>query len=241
MSHDPASTDDEPLGRTVKPLTELLAERILADIIAGRLAPGDRLKEVSLARQHAVSRATVREALIALARTGYVEQVPRYGVRVAALDRDDLFHLFEIRAALMALAARNCARSPETPHAAILALVDHLERLAADPGTTPQEFSRPVLAVQGLLLRASGNLRLAPLYDQLSDIASWRLMRSRATTFHSIERRRECAEDWRAVQEAIMDGDAERAERCVQTAFAHAAASVRALREANEGEKGKRR
>ncbi len=239
MSDDPVSTDDEPLGRTVKPLTELLAERILADIIAGRLAPGDRLKEVSLARQHAVSRATVREALIALTRTGYVEQIPRYGARVATLDRNDLFHLFDIRAALMALAARNCAGSPDAPHAAITVLVDELESLADAPDTTPLQFSRPVVALQSLLLQASGNPRLTPLYEQLSDIASWRLLRGRATTFHSAERRRECAADWRAVQTAIAARDAMGAERGVQQAFAHAAASVRALGEARE--KGKRR
>ena len=67
--------------------------------MSGHLPAGERLKEIALAEEHAVSRATVREALIALAKLGYVEQVPRFGARVAPFAKDDVFHLFEIRAA----------------------------------------------------------------------------------------------------------------------------------------------
>ena len=46
---------------------------------------GERLKEEVLAQTHAESRATVREALIALARQGYVVRIPRFGARIAEL------------------------------------------------------------------------------------------------------------------------------------------------------------
>lgn len=217
-----------PLGKTAKSLPELLAERILEGIMSGRLAAGDRLKELALAEQHAVSRATVREALIALAKLGYVEQVPRFGARVARLAQDDVYHLFEIRAALLGIAARNCALDRAAPRQALARLVDDMEALAADPATPPQRFSDHSVAAQILLIEASGNGRLPALYEHLSGISSWRLIRGRATSFLSAARRREAAADWRAIERAIRSGDGDGAEAAARRLFAHSAAAVRA-------------
>lgn len=217
-----------PLGKTTKSLPELLAERILEDIMSGRLAAGDRLKELALAEQHAVSRATVREALIALSKLGYVEQVPRFGARVARLAKDDVYHLFEIRAALLGIAARNCAVDANAPREALAGLVDEMETLAADPATPAQRFSERSIAAQILLIEASGNGRLPALYEHLSGISSWRMIRGRATSFLSAERRSEAAADWRLIEEAIRSGDDDAAEAAARRLFAHSSAAVRA-------------
>ncbi|MEI6666038.1 MAG: GntR family transcriptional regulator [Chloroflexota bacterium] len=217
-----------PLGKAAKSLPELLAERILEDIMAGRLAAGDRLKELALAKQHAVSRATVREALISLAKLGYVEQIPRIGARVAPFAKDDVFHLFEIRGALLAIAARNCARDPAAPRRRLAELADEMERLAHDPETTAQTFSERSVAAQTLLIEASGNRRLPALYDHLSSISSWRMIRGRATSFLTAKRRREAAVDWRCIEAAIRSSDADRAEAAAHRLFVHSSTAVRA-------------
>lgn len=223
-----------PLGKAVKSLPELLAERILEDIMSGGLPAGERLKEIALAEQHAVSRATVREALIALAKLGYVEQVPRFGARVAPFAKDDVFHLFEIRTALLAIAARNCALDPAAPREKLAELTDEMERLAADPDTAAQTFSERSVAAQTLLINASGNGRLPALYEHLSDISSWRMIRGRATSFLKAERRREAAEDWRIIERAIRTGDASGAEAGARRLFAHSSAAVRAELQGSE-------
>lgn len=196
--------------------------------MSGRLPAGERLKEIALAEEHAVSRATVREALIALAKLGYIEQVPRFGARVAPFAKDDVFHLFEIRAALLAIAARNCAVDPTAPREKLAELTDEMERLAADPDTPAQTFSERSVAAQTLLINASGNGRLPALYDHLSDISSWRMIRGRATSFLKAERRREAARDWRAIERAISTGDAGAAEAGARLLFTHSSAAVRA-------------
>lgn len=226
--HPTAPQAPIPLGKAVKSLPELLAEKILEDVMSGRLPAGERLKEIALAEEHAVSRATVREALIALAKLGYVEQVPRFGARVAPFAKDDVFHLFEIRAALLAIAARNCALDPAAPRERLTELADEMERLAADPDTPAQTFSERSVAAQTLLINASGNGRLPALYDHLSDISSWRMIRGRATSFLKAERRREAARDWRAIERAILSGDAGAAEAGARLLFAHSSAAVRA-------------
>ena len=93
---------------------------------------GERLKEEVLAQTHAESCATVREALIALARQGYVVRIPRFGARIAELTRHDLYYLFELHAALLAVAAGRFARRAEpTDDRTLEAMVAELEAAAA--------------------------------------------------------------------------------------------------------------
>lgn len=217
-----------PLGKTAKSLAEQLSERILGDIMSGRLAPGERLKEITLATEHAVSRATVREALISLGRSGYVEQIPRVGARVVEFAKEDVFHLFEVRRGLMCVAARKCALDPAAPRAKFASIVLQIEQMTADVDTDAGEFAKLVVSAQALLIVASGNPRLQALYDHLSELTAWRLIRGRATSFQTVERRRECAIDWRRVEDAIRRGDGDAAEEGVRIAFEHACAAVRA-------------
>ncbi|HKU99859.1 MAG TPA: GntR family transcriptional regulator [Vineibacter sp.] len=228
IATSPTVDDALPLGKAAKSLPEQLAERILGEIMAGRIGPGHRLKELALAQQHAVSRATVREALIALAKRGYVEQIPRFGARVAPFAKEDVFDLYEIRAALLAIAARRWALDPQAPRQALADLVAEMEALADDPAADPQSFSERSVAAQTLLVGASGNHRLPTLYENLSSMSTWRLIRGRATSFLRAERRRESALDWRRIETAIRLGDADAAEAAARQLLAHSAAGVRA-------------
>src|SRR5439155_1029081 len=108
---------------------EQVARRLAADIAAARLAPGERLpSERDLARSLGVGRASVREALAALANQGLLETRPGSGSFVAAdaaarLDSAELPHdaspsdLLEARAllepAVARLAAGRTRRDPE--------------------------------------------------------------------------------------------------------------------------------
>jgi DNA-binding GntR family transcriptional regulator len=224
-----------PLGKTARSLTDQLAERILADIMSGRLAAGERLKEMALAQEHAVSRATVREALISLSRSGYVEQIPRAGARVSLTAKDDVFHLFEIRSALMGLAARKCADDPERAREMLAGQTATVATLASDETVDPHDFSAAVVALQAMIVRCSGNPRLPPLYDHLSGISTWRLIRGQATSFLTADRRRECADDWQRIVSAIGTGDGDAADAGVRLAFVHAAAAVRDVLQSSAG------
>ncbi|WP_082542874.1 GntR family transcriptional regulator [Microbacterium sp. Root53] len=69
-----------PLVRTPQPrLADLAFERIAGEIIAGRLAPGETIRDSELADSMGVSRMPVREALQRLERIGLVEvEASRY-------------------------------------------------------------------------------------------------------------------------------------------------------------------
>src|SRR5260370_35076511 len=67
----------EPLRRDSTP--ERIAAQLRSGIVTGRLAPGQALREVEIARQLGVSRGPVREAFQRLIQEGLLEAHPARG------------------------------------------------------------------------------------------------------------------------------------------------------------------
>lgn len=99
----------EPSVRSFRPaasLTEQIADHIADEIIRGRMIPGERIRELRVARAMGVSRGSVREALLLLQRRHLIDMVPRRGAVVADLSRRQLDDLFELLEALLGLVGR---------------------------------------------------------------------------------------------------------------------------------------
>lgn len=72
-----------PLVRTPQPrLADLAFERIAGEIIAGRLAPGETIRDSELADSMGVSRMPVREALQRLERVAIIRNLSGAGLRI---------------------------------------------------------------------------------------------------------------------------------------------------------------
>jgi DNA-binding GntR family transcriptional regulator len=112
-----ASPDIIATPRTV---SGLVAERLRAQIVAGELESGTKLRQVEIARRFGVSTTPVREALAALQREGLVRLHPQRGAVVFVPTVEDLREHYEIRAALEALAAACTAERFEERWAAPL-------------------------------------------------------------------------------------------------------------------------
>jgi DNA-binding GntR family transcriptional regulator len=91
---------------TRKPLSEHAYEQIRDAIVAGELAPGERLRDAELADRLGTSRTPIREALRRLDDEGLVVTEPNSSTRVAPLDADVATEAFPVLAALHALATR---------------------------------------------------------------------------------------------------------------------------------------
>jgi DNA-binding GntR family transcriptional regulator len=84
-------------------------QTIKDDILAGRFAPGERLKEDDLTARCKVSRTPVREALRRLGAEGLVRMTPNAGAQVAVLEPRDLEEIYALRAMIEGHAARRAA------------------------------------------------------------------------------------------------------------------------------------
>lgn len=76
----------------------------------GVLQPGQRLREVEIAKELGVSRTPVREALTRLESSGLAAHRPPRGLMVAQLDRQQVLELYAVRENLEGLAARLSSR-----------------------------------------------------------------------------------------------------------------------------------
>ena len=74
---------------------------ILIDrMIEGELAPGDRIKELQVAKELGTSQAPVREAIRCLETLGYVEHIPHVGAMVKTFNRSEIEEAYQVREAL---------------------------------------------------------------------------------------------------------------------------------------------
>lgn len=91
-------------------ISEQLKEKLEERIVTGLYRPGFRLDETELAKEFAVSRTPVREALIQLSSAGLVDIRPRRGAIVAEASPERLYEMFEVMAGLEAMSVRLAAR-----------------------------------------------------------------------------------------------------------------------------------
>lgn len=99
----------EPRRPNHKQLLHWVADRLRADILEGRVKPGEWLRQERLAQDHGVSQMPVREALKLLASEGLVEHVPYRGARVVEFTPEDVEDLYACRAFIEGMAARFAA------------------------------------------------------------------------------------------------------------------------------------
>ncbi|MBC7381070.1 MAG: GntR family transcriptional regulator [Burkholderiaceae bacterium] len=92
-------------------LTDHVVDQLEQLILGGRYAPGEKLREQSLAEELGVSRGPLREAIRTLEGRRLLERTPRAGVQVVGVSLADLEQILITREALEGMAARQAAES----------------------------------------------------------------------------------------------------------------------------------
>lgn len=127
------------MAETAQPIRDLSQGqdsylRLISEIRAGTLVPGDRLTETDLADRLGISRTPVREAIRALEADGLVVHVPRVGASIRRLTYSEVTELYEMRTVLEGTAARLAARTASDVELAELrAISDELGAMRVNP------------------------------------------------------------------------------------------------------------
>ena len=116
-------TDVEDRGlvqiqRVAAPVREQVLKQLRQAILEMRLRPAQRLVERELIEQTGVSRTTIREVLRQLAAEGLVTTIPHKGTVVASPSLKAAAELYEVRAVLEGMAARQFAERATEEHMA---------------------------------------------------------------------------------------------------------------------------
>jgi DNA-binding GntR family transcriptional regulator len=169
------------------------------------LAPGTRLHETELAASLAVSRTPLREALRMLLSDGLVHQLPTGGMVVAPLDPQEMQHLYEVRAVLEGVVARQaCEALTDGAVVELERIVDQMRRLV----DYPDEMLRLGNAFHARLLDLSRNRYAA----QVLQLLRGHLSRYQAITATIEPRRRAALDEHSGILDALRGGDTQLAE-----------------------------
>jgi DNA-binding GntR family transcriptional regulator len=204
--------DIENLQR--RSLKEEIFDVLHDQIIAGKVRPGEWLRQEDIATQLGVSMTPVREALDLLVSVGLAERVPYRGVRVPQLTEEEIAEAYAMRLLLEAAGARAAALKREQSQ------VDELKRILSrmkgllsleDMSTLRQlsrQFHRSVVAI-------GGNSTLDKLYEMvMNSFPDWMLYEYLFRHTDLLES--SLGDEYRehmALVEAIQAGDADLAER----------------------------
>ena len=175
------------------------------EIVAGRFAPGRRMREIELSEWLGVSRTPLRQALSRLEVEGLLVMTPRTGLVVASLDEEATGELYEMRETLEGAAAALAARHASPREVAVLKeMVATEAKLPRDPEMRAQHN----LAFHRAIYAAAHNRFLVKSLHALHD--SIALLGP--TTFAAPGRPEKAQREHARIAEAIAGHDPKRAE-----------------------------
>ncbi len=156
------------VGRVAAPLREQVLDILRQAILDFRLKPGQRLIERELIEQTGVSRTTIREVLRQLAAEGLVTTIPQRGAIVVVPSAQEAADLYEVRAALEALAGRRFVRHASGEQVkALRKCFRELERLAKRREPDTQALLTAKDDFYDVLLAGAGNQAIRDTLDGL--------------------------------------------------------------------------
>ena len=195
--------------------SEKVVEAINKGIRTRRFSAGHRLVEADLENSLKVSRGTVREALKKLAIQGIVLLSPYRGAEIRTLSRKEGRNLVAVLETLCGLAARLAASNIEVGgvRARFKKAADQLSGNSSDTGT--DQFRADRAYYYSVMFEIADN----PELNRLMPAAQIDLFRSQ---FHSFLRPKDIVDmrkEYNALSEAILQGNAELAEKRMRKHF----------------------
>ena len=216
----PPARSSSPRAPIAPLLHESLGERVyrtVRDLILSQVfPPGSKLNVEQICRDLGVSRTPVWDAMRRLESEGLVNTVPRHGVFVLNYGADQIRDLFAVRGALEALAVRQAAQNlDDAARGALAAAVTEMERAAG--AAEIEQYSRAAIEFHDRVLVAARN----PVLSRLLENVYAQILVLRLRSLYLPERVESSVAEHREIFQAVLAGDAERAERLARAHAEH--------------------
>jgi DNA-binding GntR family transcriptional regulator len=212
MAQNASAEQAVPLVQPPAGRAEWLAGLLRERLWSGAYRPHQWIRENVLRLEFGLSNGPVREALQLLVAEGLLERVPYCGIRVVALSDREVVELFQLRLALLELAAELAARRADAHALARAPAVLEQVRLNMTSESRPAPGH-----LMGWIVEASGNRELARSWERLAAKARMYVYEStrRAADPGAMTRHAE------ALIGAIVAGDPAGARRAVRELTRH--------------------
>jgi DNA-binding GntR family transcriptional regulator len=209
LSEPPAETSSQTPAQTQ---ASSVYERLRADLLTARLAPGRKLQLKFLMERYQTGQTPIREALNRLTSEGLVECQDQRGFSVAGISAAELAELTKTRCWVEDLALRQAmaAATPAWEEELVVAchrLVRTPRSLSSTRYEDNPEWERVHRAFHRCLLRPCDSRSLCGFCDQLTD----QLYRYRQLSVRKVYPARDINTEHEAIARAVLDGDADHA------------------------------
>lgn len=200
-------------------------ETLKKRIIDGKLAPGLAINEDEFAKNLKVSKTPLREALRQLEREGLVENIPGRGSAVTHISFQDIREIFELREIIECGAVKRAAIVCSAEEAK--AKKNEFEQFSNNRSDTANSTWGPDEIVHQFVIKCLNNRKLNETYTDLQNHII--RIRNHFGGRFSSKRRSEKMAEHLEIFDALIEGNAERAEKAVQTHLRNFAAELLGL------------
>lgn len=200
------------------PLTMQAYQAVKEEILNNQLRPGQPIPVERFVNELGLSRTPVREAILQLAKEGFIEIRPRMGTFVSHLNLRQIQELYEVRSVLEGRAARLAALHAGREQ---LAEVESLLRAqrTEGPAVDLAAISEAGQRLHQLIVHSSGNETLTRMILSLYD----HFARFRRLSLQIPEKILSSHAEHLGILDALLQRDGELAERRIHEHFDHAA------------------
>ena len=186
-------------------------EKLRSDILDGTFSPGERLPEIALAERYTVGRGSIRSALIELRSEGLVEIEPNRGAMVRRIGLDEAIEIAEARRSLESLIAGRAASNDDPTGRESLSsiLLEMRSTVASGDNRRYSELNREL---HGRIWELGGHRVGNDLVTNLRNRSAHHQYRLAVMP----GRAEESLEQHAAIVDAVVAGDAEKAEAAMR-------------------------
>lgn len=199
---------------TKETMVDTICKNIRRDIIAQELKPGQKINVKELAQRYGSSETPVKIALNRLLAEQIVENFPRHGMRIKAIDEDEAKEIFNVRLMMDLYYTKEIIEAVHTNNMLRKALennvAEHYEIMKKyENENTVEKYMENYIhdfKFHELYLKCSGNRKLVELYNSINPfIYSNYIFRkqSKEKDFAGVE-------EHKKIIEAIIDKDEQR-------------------------------
>lgn len=193
-------------------LSDVVADKLRSAILDGSLKPGEPLHESSLAKQLAVSRSPIREALIQLQRERLVTGRINHPSIVRRPAPAEIGEVYTIRAALEGIGARWAAeRATPAIVRALRRKADELNKATRSEGSGDPRVAKLAVDFHAAISEIGGSAQLEPLLESMHN--QIKLVMTAGLASLSERRAEEIHAEHLAIIDAIAERDGDTAER----------------------------
>lgn len=218
---------------TKETLVDTIAKRIRLDIVTQELQPGQKLQAKELAQKYGTSETPVKLALNRLISEQVVENFPRQGMRVKAMNEEDASEIFSLRLMMDLYYTKQIIENVQMNRTLRSALTENVERhlevirrytdhneaeLYLENYTLDNEFHE-------LYLKCSGNKRLVDLYRSINPFVYSNYIFKKQSSEKDISG----VEEHREIIQAIFDQDEDRLRHWLRVHNDNAAKSINVI------------